>query len=154
MGAAEALALTGKWPYARAYVHTGMVGLDGEKMSKSRGNLVFVSRLREADVDPMAIRLVLLAHHYRGDWEWTEAALAEALDRLATWRAAVAGANGPPAGPVLDGVRAALADDLDAPAALAVVDRWADEQRRHGGDDRDAPGLVRDTVDALLGILL
>ena len=63
--------LTGQWPFARAYVHAGMVGLDGEKMSKSRGNLVFVSRLREDGVDPMAIRLALLAHHYRSDWEWT-----------------------------------------------------------------------------------
>ena len=52
-----------------------MVGLDGEKMSKSKGNLVFVSRLRDDGHDPMAIRLALLAHHYRADWEWTDADL-------------------------------------------------------------------------------
>lgn len=68
MGACEGHVATGEWPFARAYVHAGMVGLDGEKMSKSRGNLVFVSHLRET-ADPMAIRLALLAHHYRDDWE-------------------------------------------------------------------------------------
>ena len=66
MGAAHAEVMTGEWPYARHYVHTGMVGLGGEKMSKSLGNLVFVSRLREEGIDPMAIRLTLVAHHYRG----------------------------------------------------------------------------------------
>ena len=58
-------------PFAQAYVHTGLVGLDGEKMSKSRGNLVLVSQLREQGRDPMAVRLALLAHHYREDWSWT-----------------------------------------------------------------------------------
>ena len=62
-------------PFAKAYVHAGMVGYDGEKMSKSKGNLVFVSALRNSDVDPMAIRLALLRHHYRSDWEWADAEL-------------------------------------------------------------------------------
>ena len=57
-----------------------MVGYDGEKMSKSRGNLVFVSALRNSDVDPMAIRLALLRHHYRTDWEWTDDELWDAVD--------------------------------------------------------------------------
>ena len=59
-------------PFARVYVHAGMVSYDGEKMSKSLGNLVFVSKLLADGVDPMAIRMALLAHHYRSDWEWTE----------------------------------------------------------------------------------
>ena len=75
--------------FARRYVHAGMVRYDGEKMSKSLGNLVFVSRLREAGTDPMAIRLAILAHHYRGDWDWTDQGLAAAQDRLGRWRAAV-----------------------------------------------------------------
>ncbi len=154
MGASEAHVLTGRWPYARAYVHAGMVGLDGEKMSKSRGNLVFVSRLRETGVDPMAIRLALLGHHYRPDWEWTPADLETAVARLARWREAVAAPTGPAAEAVLAGVRAALSDDLDAPKALAAVDRWAEEQRLRGGADPEAPALVRATVDALLGIAL
>ena len=75
-------------PFAQAYVHAGMVGYDGEKMSKSQGNLVFVSALRNSDVDPMAIRLALLRHHYRTDWEWTDAELWDAVDDLARWRKA------------------------------------------------------------------
>ncbi|MGH3327151.1 MAG: cysteine--1-D-myo-inosityl 2-amino-2-deoxy-alpha-D-glucopyranoside ligase, partial [Streptomycetales bacterium] len=89
MGASEAYVATGSWPFARAYVHAGMVGLEGEKMSKSRGNLVFVSGLRRAGHDPMAVRLALLAHHYRDDWDWTPEGLAAASERLARWRAAV-----------------------------------------------------------------
>ncbi len=154
MGSSEAHVLTGQWPYARAYVHAGMVGLDGEKMSKSRGNLVFVSRLRAEGADPMAIRLALLGHHYRSDWEWTPGDLETATARLGRWRAAVAAPAGPPADRVLSEVRVALSDDLDAPAALAAVDRWAEDQRLRGGADTAAPALVRDTVDALLGVAL
>ncbi|MEU6753419.1 cysteine--1-D-myo-inosityl 2-amino-2-deoxy-alpha-D-glucopyranoside ligase, partial [Spirillospora sp. NPDC046719] len=97
MGASHAQVATGESPHARAYVHAGMVGLHGEKMSKSRGNLVFVSKLREAGVDPMAVRLALMAHHYRSDWEWTDAELRAAQARLDRWRAAVARPSGPPA---------------------------------------------------------
>ncbi|WP_131743320.1 cysteine--1-D-myo-inosityl 2-amino-2-deoxy-alpha-D-glucopyranoside ligase, partial [Actinomadura roseirufa] len=105
MGASHAQVATGERPHARAYVHAGMVGLDGEKMSKSRGNLVFVSKLRRSGTDPMAIRLALLAHHYRSDWEWTPAELDAAEARLARWRAAVARGRGPAAEPVADAVR-------------------------------------------------
>ena len=70
--AAHAERLTGQAPFAGHYVHAGMIGLDGEKMSKSKGNLVFVSRLRGDKVDPMAIRLALLAGHYRTDRAWTD----------------------------------------------------------------------------------
>src|SRR3954447_3577113 len=95
MGASHAEVATGEHPHARAYVHAGMVGLDGEKMSKSRGNLIFVSRLRADGVDPMAIRLALLDHHYRSDWEWTADQLDDARDRLERWRTAVAADAGP-----------------------------------------------------------
>lgn len=154
LGASQAVVATGRWPFARRYLHTGMVGLDGEKMSKSRGNLVFVSALRTAGVDPMAIRLALLAHSYRSDWEWTTADLDAAQARLARWRAAVRWASGPAAEPVLDDVRRHLADDLDAPGALLAVDRWTRETLTGGGRDTAAPPLVRDTVDALLGVLV
>jgi len=152
MGAAQAHVLTGRWPYARTYVHTGMVGLDGAKMSKSLGNLVFVSTLRDAGVDPMAIRLALLAHHYRGDWEWTSGDLPAAEERLALWRAATGAEAGPSAGATIDAMRLALADDLDAPGALAAVDRWVRDQGTRGGQDRAAPALVATAVDALLGV--
>jgi L-cysteine:1D-myo-inositol 2-amino-2-deoxy-alpha-D-glucopyranoside ligase len=154
MGASEAHVLTGDWPYARSYVHAGLVGLDGEKMSKSRGNLVFVSALRKLGHDPMAIRLSLLAHHYRTDWQWTDADLPAAEDRLAKWREAVSPPTGPDADATLIAIRAALTDDLNAPAALAAVDRWAEEQRLRGGADPSGPGLISRAVDALLGIAL
>ncbi|MEU2650536.1 cysteine--1-D-myo-inosityl 2-amino-2-deoxy-alpha-D-glucopyranoside ligase [Streptomyces albidoflavus] len=154
MGASHAHAATGEYPFAHSYVHAGMVALDGEKMSKSKGNLVFVSALRRAGVDPAAIRLALHAHHYRADWEWTDATLQEAVGRLARWRAAVSRPDGPDASAVVEQVRAALADDLDAPAALRAVDAWAQLQETEGGADEGAPGVVSRTVDALLGVAL
>ncbi|MGW3488580.1 cysteine--1-D-myo-inosityl 2-amino-2-deoxy-alpha-D-glucopyranoside ligase [Streptomyces sp. NPDC001054] len=154
MGASHAQVLTGEHPFARSYVHAGMVGLDGEKMSKSKGNLVFVSRLRKDGVDPAAIRLALLAHHYRADWEWTAEGLQEAVDRLARWRAAVSRPDGPSAEALVEEVRDALADDLDSPRALLAFDRWAARQQETGGEDTGAPGLVSRTADALLGVAL
>ncbi|GAA2632794.1 MULTISPECIES: cysteine--1-D-myo-inosityl 2-amino-2-deoxy-alpha-D-glucopyranoside ligase [Streptomyces] len=154
MGASHAQALTGEFPMAKAYVHAGMVALHGEKMSKSKGNLVFVSALRRAGVDPAAIRLALLSHHYRADWEWTDEVLAEAVARLERWRAAVSRPDGIPADALVEEVREALANDLDAPAALAAVDRWVELQNATDGDDETAPGLVSRTVDALLGVAL
>ena len=127
-------------------------------MSKSRGNLVFVSRLRAAGHDPAAIRLALLAHHYRSGWDWTDAGLADAEARLAAWRAAVAAPAAPSAEGVLAAVRERLADDLDAPGALRAVDRWAEDTRLRSGalgaQDVEAGALVRATVDALLGVRL
>ncbi|MFZ3469263.1 cysteine--1-D-myo-inosityl 2-amino-2-deoxy-alpha-D-glucopyranoside ligase [Streptomyces sp. 4.24] len=154
MGASHAQVLTGEFPMAKAYVHAGMVALHGEKMSKSKGNLVFVSALRRAGVDPAAIRLALLSHHYRADWEWTDAVLAEAVARLERWRAAVSRPDGIAADALVEEVREALANDLDAPAALAAVDRWVELQIATDGDDESAPGLVSRTVDALLGVAL
>lgn len=141
---------------ARTHVHAGLVGYEGEKMSKSLGNLVLVSRLRAAGHDPMAIRLALLAHHYRTEWEWDETALPAAEARLVRWRDAVSGNGGPSPDATLAAVRAALADDLDAPAALAAVDAWAelslDPVRDTSGDEEGAPGVLARTVNALLGV--
>jgi L-cysteine:1D-myo-inositol 2-amino-2-deoxy-alpha-D-glucopyranoside ligase len=154
--AVHAEALTGKSPFARAYVHAAMIGLDGEKMSKSRGNLVFVSRLRGDGVDPMAIRLALLSGHYRTDRQWTADLLTTAQERLATWRRAVALPAGAPALPLLERLRERLADDLDSPGAIACVDEWARATLEDGAAEPEdgAPALVRDAVDALLGVAL
>jgi L-cysteine:1D-myo-inositol 2-amino-2-deoxy-alpha-D-glucopyranoside ligase len=168
--------------FARRYVHAGMVRLDGEKMSKSLGNLVFVSALRESGTDPMAIRLAVLAHRYRDDWDWTDEGLAAASARLGRWRDAVrtprasAGDRATAAisagSEVLAAMRDRMADDLDAPGALAVVDAWADEALAggHSAGDVDVrpvadaspeadsglsgANLVSDAVDALLGVAL
>ncbi|GAA1573055.1 cysteine--1-D-myo-inosityl 2-amino-2-deoxy-alpha-D-glucopyranoside ligase [Kribbella sancticallisti] len=150
MSASGAQVATGEHPFARAYVHQAMVGLDGEKMSKSKGNLVLVSKERLAGSDPMAIRLALLAHHYRTDWFWTESELLDAQERLDVWRGAITRGSGPDGAAAVDAVRAALTNDLDTVAALAAVDQWAETN----GDDTSAPALVAQAVDALLGIKL
>ncbi|MBP8921036.1 MAG: cysteine--1-D-myo-inosityl 2-amino-2-deoxy-alpha-D-glucopyranoside ligase [Micropruina sp.] len=137
-------------PFAAAYVHSGMVALDGQKMSKSLGNLELVSRLRAGGTDPMAIRLALLARHYRADWEWTPQQLTLAEERLRSWADAVRRPSAPAAAPVIDAVRDALRADLDAPGALAVIDAWA----ATAGDEPDAGRRVALALDALLGIEL
>ena len=149
LGAAEASVVTGRWPFARAFVHQAMVGYGGEKMSKSRGNLVLASTLRRAGADPMAIRLALLAHQHRHDWEWHDTELGAATTRLHRWREAFDRASAAPAGPVIDAVRGALTDGLRTPDALQFVDTWA----AGDGTDQGAPGQVALAVDALLGIV-
>jgi L-cysteine:1D-myo-inositol 2-amino-2-deoxy-alpha-D-glucopyranoside ligase len=154
MGAGHAYSLAGV-PLARHYAHAGMVGLDGEKMSKSKGNLVLVSKLRAAGEDPAAIRLGILAHHYRSDWSWTDEGFGEAKSTLAGWRRALDHAPEGSAGPLVAEMRAALSADLNAPAAVAAVSRWAGQAHADGGTANPADrALVKDAVDALLGVVL
>ena len=146
---------------AQAHVHAGMVGLDGEKMSKSRGNLVLVSALRAQGVDPMAIRLALLGHHYATDWEWTDAGPARTPPTGWPAGAPPRRRRRPARTPTatVEAVRAALAEDLDAPRAVAAVDAWADRALAVSGDGvrpasprtivPGAPALVAAAVDAL-----
>lgn len=152
--AAHGEVLTGKAPFASHYVHAGMIGLNGEKMSKSRGNLVFVSRLRADGVDPMAVRLALIAEHYRADRPWTDDLLKAAQERLGRWRSAARATRGPSGTELLEGVRARLASDLDTPGALALIDAWAEATLAGHGDDPGASALMTSTVDSLLGISL
>lgn len=152
--AAHAEALTGEHPFARHYCHAGMIGLDGAKMSKSQGNLVFVSRLRADRVDPMAVRLGLLDGHYRDDRSWTADVLTEGAGRLVRWRRAVRAESGAPAAPVIDRIRERLADDLDTQGVLRAVDAWVEETLQGQGTDSTAPATVRSAVDGLLGVEL
>ncbi len=150
MSASEATVATHE-SFANAYVHAGMVGFEGEKMSKSKGNLVLVSKLRADGHDPMAIRLALLAHHYRSDWEWFDGEIDAAEQRLALWRAAVERSVAPSGQALLAAIRAAISSDLDAPASLAAVDAWAADD---SAQDPQAGRTVKVAIDALLGIAL
>jgi len=154
MSAAQAESLTGIEPFARFYVHSGMVSWQGHKMSKSRGNLVFVSTLRHEGVESAAIRLALLAHHYRSDWSWTPQGLEGALARLELWRAATSMLAGLPAESVLERVREVMSDDLRTPSALDAIDNWARDTVHAGGSDSQAPRLVKDLCASLLGVYL
>ena len=113
---AQSEAATGQ-PFVRHWMHVGMVRMDGAKMSKSLGNLVFVDKLRET-WDPRAIRLAIIGHHYRHSWEWHEQLMPQAAAQLDRWL----GADGPASARTMAEVRAALDDDLDAPGALAAID--------------------------------
>lgn len=152
--AAHATAVDGR-PLARHYAHTGMVALNGQKMSKSLGNLELVSRLRARGVEPVAVRAAILAHHYRSDWEWSEDVLARAQERVARWRAALEGPHAQAGSAVLDAVHAALSDDLDAPRALEALDAWAAGTLPGLDAAADAaPVAVADVASALLGLRL
>jgi L-cysteine:1D-myo-inositol 2-amino-2-deoxy-alpha-D-glucopyranoside ligase len=132
--AAQSESVTGT-TFCRHWLHVGMVGLEGTKMSKSLGNLVFVGDLLK-EWEPAVVRLALLGHHYRSDWDWRHADLDDAAARLERWRAAGGGDGG------LAQVRERLDDDLDTPGALAAADEAA------------AAGRGVGTAAALLGVSL
>lgn len=154
--------LTGAQQPATVRMHAALLEYEGEKMSKSLGNLVFVSGLRGDGVDPAAIRLLLLGQHYRHAWEYSTDKLETASRRLAQWRAAIteptgstesatvgAGEPGGMSGvQALEQIRAHLAEDLDTPSALKVVDEWVEQGRRGEEDCR----LMVNAVDALFGV--
>lgn len=146
--AAHATALSGV-PFAHVYCHAGLVAYDGSKMSKSRGNLVLVSKLLAGGADPSAIRLALLAHHYRDEWEWFDTDLDTAVRRLEAWRSGLNSRTDDPASTVaiLFELRQALANDLNTPVMLAILDGACER----GVDDVE---LFADAVQALLGVNL
>jgi L-cysteine:1D-myo-inositol 2-amino-2-deoxy-alpha-D-glucopyranoside ligase len=142
--AAHTSALTGE-PLAALHAHTGMVALQGEKMSKSLGNLVRVSELVEEGTDPRAIRLALLANHYRADWEWTPELLVAAEQRLASWLSWAEGQSSETT--LLPALRTAIADDLGTPTALNLVDERV-------ASDVSPSRVELNAIQALLGIQL
>ncbi len=135
--------LTGQSPFARFWLHTGMVGVGGAKMAKSGGNLVFLSDLMQR-WDPAAIRLLLLGHHYRQAWDYDESAMGGADETLARWRSA-AGANAHRDRAAEDRIGAALDNDLDTPTALATVDQAAADGA--GGTVAWAAGMLGVAVE-------
>ena len=142
---------------AEHYVHTGMISLDGVKMSKSLGNLVFVSKLTEAGHDPSAIRLGVYLGHYRSDRDWSDKVLWAAKHRLVYWRMATTLASDESAARALvQQIRSLLADDLNTPAAIKAIDEWADSCNAPATDPGDAitpaGSIVATAVDALMGV--
>ena len=151
MCASQAQVLSGK-PLASTYVHAGMIGLDGEKMSKSKGNLVFVSKLVADGRDPMAIRWALMKKHYRTDRMWTEELLIEAENEIGALRKALDQKEVAPSQDLIQNIVEALAQDLNTPLVIEMVNAWVD-QTNAGGTAGDAQSLIT-TLDALLGIKL
>ena len=151
MCAAQAQMLAGK-PLASTYVHAGMIGLDGEKMSKSKGNLVFVSKLVAAGRDPMAIRWALMKDHYRQDRMWTDELLVAAESELIALRSCLAQNDVAPTSDLIEKIVDALSDDLNTKGVISVLNTWV-ERTQSGDTGGDAQSLVG-ALDALLGIKL
>ena len=151
MCAAQAQVLSGK-PLASTYVHAGMIGLDGEKMSKSKGNLVFVSKLLAAGTDPMAIRWALMKNHYRTDRMWTDELLVEAEAEMVALRSVLTSEKVAATSDLIEQIVECLADDLNTPAVIAAINTWV-AQSQSEGDTSEAKELET-TLDSLLGIKL
>ena len=139
--------------FVRHWMHCGLVAYQGTKMSKSLGNLVFVSELTER-ADPRAVRLALMGHHYRTDWEWHDHDLRQGEALLEVLTAAARRTNGPDPRPYQSQLRAALDDDLDAPSARAVLEELAWAILADGtGSEESAPAALRE-LGRLCGIEL
>ena len=151
MSAAQARAMNGK-KFATNYVHAGMIGLDGEKMSKSKGNLVFVSQLLKDGVDPMAIRIALMSHHYREDHMWVSAELTDAKIFLDALQVALSRMEVAPTDVVIEEIISALSHDIDTPRALKALKSWIVDTNQ--GAVGGKPGELSRAMDALLGIAI
>jgi L-cysteine:1D-myo-inositol 2-amino-2-deoxy-alpha-D-glucopyranoside ligase len=149
MCAAQARVISGK-QLAASYVHAGMIGLDGEKMSKSKGNLVFVSRLIADGVDPMVIRWALMSDHYRSDRMWSDDVLQEAQEAIDQLTAALAQQDCAPTQDLINSMVLALSDDLDTPLIVSQLKSWSSltlSGAQGGNSDQ-----LRVALDALLGL--
>lgn len=155
--AAHAEAATGCSRMAHHYVHSGMIGLDGTKMSKSLGNLVFVHKLVDQGQDPSAIRLGLFASHYRDDRDWSDEILQAAEQRLELWRSAWQKLTDTPGdvdstSQIIDELRSHIAHDINTPEALRAMDTWAHSVIE--GKASASASKIKDALFALLGVQL
>ncbi len=151
MSAAQGRLMNGK-RFAANYVHAGMIGLDGEKMSKSKGNLVFVSQLLKDGIDPMAIRIALMSHHYREDHMWVSAELTEAKSFLDELQVALSRMEVAPTDVVIEEIISALSHDINTPRALKALKSWIVDTNQ--GAVGGKPGELSRAMDALLGIAI
>jgi L-cysteine:1D-myo-inositol 2-amino-2-deoxy-alpha-D-glucopyranoside ligase len=151
MSAALAKALT-KEDFAQAYLHAAMVGLDGEKMSKSKGNLVFVSKLLKEGIDPMTLRHALLSERYSEDRMWSQETLQQSEERVVRLRSALSRIECAPTDGVIQLIAQSIADDLNSPTALDVLDKWASESLF--GKSGGSVGEISRFIDNALGLAL
>ena len=138
--------------FAKYFVHAAMIGLAGEKMSKSKGNLVFVSKLLTQQVDPMVIRWALLSGHYQQDRQWSDNLLAVANDQVTAIRSALARSEVAQSEQLIKDLVSDISNNLDTPAALARLIKWAKQSEINPTVNQS--GLVSRTIDALLGLAL
>ena len=153
MSASQAQAITGH-PFARATVHSGMIGLDGEKMSKSKGNLVFVSKLIADGIDPMTIRWALLSGHYQTDRMWYPEQLDSFIAEVALVRTALSCEFVAPTSALIRTISEALSDNLDTPRALGAILDWSRETISGNSAIQPGAGELSRLMDALLGLAL
>jgi L-cysteine:1D-myo-inositol 2-amino-2-deoxy-alpha-D-glucopyranoside ligase len=146
-------AATGR-EFAKLFIHTGMIGYEGEKMSKSKGNLVFVSKLLEQGVDPLVIRWALLKNHYQTDREWTQNLLIQASAEVELVRSALSKSEVIDPNTYLQGVSEAIANNLDTATALELIINWSKESLEEDKTDDfvNSAGLMSRGIDALLGL--
>lgn len=156
MSAAQSSVMNGK-EFSRFYVHAGMIGLDGEKMSKSKGNLIFVSKLIRDGFNPMAIRLALLSHHFQEDHMWTSSQLENATHFLDDLRVALSKEEVPPTDVVITSIVQALSQNLDTPRAIEHLRKWVDRTLASNLSKEDSfgnPGELSRVIDTLLGLAI
>jgi L-cysteine:1D-myo-inositol 2-amino-2-deoxy-alpha-D-glucopyranoside ligase len=151
MSASQCKLITNR-EFASHYVHAGMIGLDGEKMSKSLGNLVFVSKLIDQGISPSAIRWALMSSHFALDRMWSQAVLDDAIDWISRLRKALSRVDVAPSTPVIAQIIASLSENLDTPKALQHIKEWVRETEE-GAIGGEAGELSR-ALDTVLGLAL
>ena len=138
--------------FANNYVHSAMIHLDGEKMSKSKGNLVFVSKLLSQGIDPMVIRWALLSGHYQQDRSWSDELLQKSTSEVSLLRSALAQSEVAETKELIQSIISDLANNLDTPAALNRLIAWAKSSQ--SSPKVNESGLVSRGIDSLLGLAL
>ena len=151
MSASQTKALTGK-SLARAYVHAGMIGLDGEKMSKSRGNLLFISKLISSGISPISIRWALLKRHYRQDYMWQGPEFDIATKELNILFERINNPELPAIEQLIADIYLAIASDLDTPTAIAKILEWCTQTTTLSKEPSEDRVKLLNVLDALLGI--
>lgn len=144
--------IIGRQRFARTYVHSGMIGLDGEKMSKSRGNLLFVSKLIAEGVEPMAIRWALMGHRFSQDLMWTGEVLVKASTEIAELRLQLSRVDVAPTDSVITAIITALSDNLDTEEVLEIIRTWMRDTSE--GQSGGEAGELSRALDTLLGLAL